>query len=392
MTIFTAEIDETSAICNLGNNWPQIWERLLAGKRAETHYNDISRLLPVNVKVAAIGGLKRSVEENPTGWGAASRLVHQVLSEMRRPEAGEEVAYFCGTNHGESDVITEIVGDVVAGSETPRTAKLFESLMQDPVTYHSIQQSGHSASGGCWLYSACTSGLHALALGYLHLKRLSDPKAAAVIVAADALSPLGVAGFRRLGAIATRGCVPFSLGSDGILIGEAAVAMRLSSASENASNPVVLGVGMTCDAAHPTRPEASGSFLLKAIENALSAAQIPLERVGGVIAHGTGTTANDEVESKVLSKLFSTVQPPVTSVKGMAGHCMGASGLLSVLCAVDALQKGLLPPVSVEPGERRGDIDVVFKYPREIDTNKALLVLGAGFGGNNVAVLLGNRT
>ncbi len=392
MMVFTAEIDETTAICNLGDDWQLVWDCLLAGKHAETDFSDISRLVPVKAKVAAIDNLSRFVEEDPIGWGAASRLAERVLSNVRQRRDGENVAYFCGTNHGESDVITEVIGDVVAGSETPRTTKLFESLMQDPVTYHSIEQSGHSAFGGCWMYSACTSGLHALALGYLHLKRLADPKASAVIIAADALSPLGVAGFRRLGAVARRGCVPFSTSSDGILIGEAAAAMRLFPATVNTANPVVLGVGMTCDAAHPTRPDASGRYLFKAIENALLAAQIPLDRIGGVIAHGTGTTANDEVECKVLSKLFAALQPPVTSIKGLTGHCMGASGLLNVLCAVSALQNGLLPPVSVEPHERLGDIDVVFKYPREIDTEKAILVLGAGFGGNNVAVLLGNRT
>jgi 3-oxoacyl-[acyl-carrier-protein] synthase II len=391
MTISVA-INEVSAICNLGDNWPQIWNSLLVGQRSESQHRDVSYLIPVNAQVAVIDGLKRSVEaDSPTGWGAASRLVQHVLLEPSLCKAGENVAYFCGTNHGESDVITEIVSDVIGKSETLRTARLFGSLMRDPLPCYSIQQSTHSASSGIWIYSACTSGLHALALGFLHLQRLRKPNASAVIVAADALSALGVAGFKRAGAIAAQGCVPFSLASDGLLVGEGAAAVRLSACMDNRHDLAVLGIGMSCDSAHPTRPMESGCYLSKAIERALSSARIPRKNIGAVITHGTGTPANDDVEVRVLSSLFSSCRPPVTSIKGLTGHCMGASGLLNVLCAISALHTGLLPPISNQPSVFRGDIDFVFTSPRQIDRDKAILVLGSGFGGNNVAVVIGTN-
>jgi 3-oxoacyl-(acyl-carrier-protein) synthase len=373
------------AICNLGSSWDDIWRRMLAGEQRLVPCSQLSMPVAVDAVVAAIDGLDRQVGEHPMGVGSGYRLAVEVLRRVTgRGDHGLTV--FGATNHGESDALTELVALSQNGPAEPRAQRLFAALGHDVMQRHAPTAAGLAANHSTWVYSACSSGLHALGLALARMKAVKNPIGDAVIVAADALSALGVAGFFRAGAFGRRGCAPFDRSSDGLLVGEGAVAVRLAG-SCSGQGIAVLGLGMTCDAAHPTQPDPRAAQLERAILKAFGQAGVGPEDVGLVVAHGTGTSGNDHAEAAALRRVFGENGVPVTSVKGMIGHCMGAAGLFNVLAAERALREGLAP--AAHPSrEPLGGLDLIVGQPRRVDRAKAALVLAAGFGGNNVAAVL----
>ncbi|MGV3721424.1 MAG: 3-oxoacyl-ACP synthase, partial [Actinomycetota bacterium] len=206
-----------------------------------------------------------------------------------------------------------------------------------------------------------------------------------LVASGDALSPSGIAGFFRLGATGIRSAEPFHQSAPGMTVSEGAVALRLSS-HQGADGPALLGTGISSDAGHPTHPDPSGVWLEQAISDALRAARTDPADVAGVIAHGTGTTANDSIEAGVIGRIFGEAIP-VTSIKGALGHIMGAAGLLNLAVACEAWATGVLPPTlgngPTWPGAN------VAPAERNLRRRRPLLALASGFGGNNVAALIG---
>jgi 3-oxoacyl-(acyl-carrier-protein) synthase len=147
---------------------------------------------------------------------------------------------------------------------------------------------------------------------------------------------------------------------------------------------------MSCDAGHPTDPDPSGVWLERAIRDALARANLAPPGIAGVVAHGTGTRKNDSVEAEVYRRVFDDMVPPVTSVKGTLGHIMGAAGLLNIAVAVEAVRDGRLPPTAGK-GDPIAGLDIVFDAGgRNLPKKGPVLTVACGFGGNNVALIVGH--
>ena len=102
--------------------------------------------------------------------------------------------------------------------------------------------------------------------------------------------------------------------------------------------------------------------------------------------HGTGTPANDQVESLVMRELFGARRVPISSIKSMLGHCMGAASALEAVACVETLLSGLYPPtIHYEEPDPECDVDVVANQPR---AGKADVVLNnsLAFGGYDAVV------
>lgn len=349
------EIRGLGAVTPLGATWPDTWAALLAGRRSLSD-PPFDPALGLSVAVSAIEGLERGWDVD--GRGPTARLMRGTAAEAAGEGWSPDIAW-AATNHGE--------GDLVA---TPAPGA------------QALTSERFGAGVAHWLGSACTSGLHALWFAWLQAS--ADPSA--LVVAGDALSATGVAGFLGAGASGGEGCAPLRQGSAGMRVGEGAVALALGRAGA-AQRAAILGMAATCDAGHPTHPDPSGVWLEQAIRDALGQAGVLAHEVSAVIAHGTGTRANDTAETLALTRVFGEAVTPIASVKGALGHIMGAAGLLNVAVAAEVCRSGRLPP-TLGVGQAYSELPVCGEAST-VPPRRPVLALASGFGGNNVAVVVG---
>jgi 3-oxoacyl-[acyl-carrier-protein] synthase II len=369
---FAPTFASAGAVCALGRDWGSIWTRLLAGSVSTVPFREVDPRFGLDVPVAAVADLERTVATD--GAGAAARLATMALRQIG-PANGCRI--YGASNHGESD----LVAGLLIGGERLDGAARWEALFFDPVA----RACGERVQ---WVYGACSAGIHALAAA---LQDGCEDGGDVIVVAADALSLIEVIGFRRLGAVSQRGCRPFHRSRDGLLIGEGAVAIRLRTNGDAGTTPDVrlLGVGMSCDAAHATDPDPTGRWLGEAIDGALERARLGPSQIAAIICHGTGTRKNDDAEAATIAARWPSGNVPVTSVKGQIGHTMGPAGLFNLLVAVEACRSGVLPPTASDGGETLDKIDLVRFRPRQIVPNGNVLAISSGFGGTNGACIVG---
>ncbi len=209
----------------------------------------------------------------------------------------------------------------------------------------------------------------------------------------DSFSRITFTGFARLGAIATEKCQPFDRNRSGMVPGEGAAVLVLEAESHARQRGAriyaeIVGYGLTCDAHHMTGPDGHGAT--RAMRKALADAGLEPGEIDYVSAHGTGTPANDSTESAALHRVFgdSVHSLPVSSIKSMLGHTMGAaSAVEAAICAL-AIQRGRIPPtINFEEPDPECDIDCVPNEAREVEVKVAMNNAYA-FGGNNASLIL----
>ncbi|MCJ1701775.1 beta-ketoacyl-[acyl-carrier-protein] synthase family protein [Rathayibacter festucae] len=248
------------------------------------------------------------------------------------------------------------------------------------------------------LATTCASGADAIGTGAALLRAGSADLVLAGGCEAT-LSPVTLAAFARLGALSTRSgdpslaSRPFDADRDGFVMGEGAAFVVLERESDARARGArihgeVLGYAAGSDAHHLSMPHPEGDGAVRVMTAALRDAGVDSGDVGHVNAHGTSTRLNDAVESRALGRIFGDGVPPVTAVKGVTGHLLGASGALEAVVAMLAARRGLVPPVA---NHERTDpaiaLDVVAGEPRTIRPAPALST-SFGFGGHNAALVL----
>jgi len=235
--------------------------------------------------------------------------------------------------------------------------------------------------------NACVSGLVAIFQGARLIQRGAAD--AVMIVGVDHLSAFVVGGFTSLKAIDPDGCQPFDQNRRGLSPGEAGAALILvrDDLAPKAS-VIVRGWGSSNDANHMTGPSRDGAGLALAIHAALQMAQLEASQVDYVNAHGTGTPYNDAMESAALRKVFGATIPPVSGLKGMLGHTLGAAGIVEVIACLIAMQKQFLPGTRRLQTVADGFPNSLVKEPRPATQLNRVLKLNTGFGGVNGALIL----
>jgi 3-oxoacyl-[acyl-carrier-protein] synthase II len=146
---------------------------------------------------------------------------------------------------------------------------------------------------------------------------------------------------------------------------------------------------MTCDASHVTAPDHDG--IVRAIRDAHTRARITPEAVDLLLAHGTGTLLNDETEAGALMTVFGERlrSVPVTAIKSMTGHTSGASALVGIVSAIEAMRQRRIPPTTnlQTPIAKAAGCDFVTGSVRHAQPTIAQ-VNAFGFGGVNGVVIL----
>ncbi len=212
----------------------------------------------------------------------------------------------------------------------------------------------------------------------------------------DTMSELTWAGFGVLRNVSTDYPRPFDKNRKGMVLGEGVGILVLESYEHcvNRGGPIlaeVCGYGMSSDAYHMTAPDITGKGPAMAIDLALKDSGINHNLINYINAHGTGTLHNDAIETHAIKRVFGdyAYKIPVTSIKSMIGHTLGASGALSIIASIASIQNHILAPtINYETPDPKCDLDYVPNTSRKMDVNYAL-INNFGFGGNNCSVIIG---
>ena len=242
--------------------------------------------------------------------------------------------------------------------------------------------------------TACSSS--ATAIGWGADLVATGRLAAVVCGGSDTLSILTFAGFNSLRVVDPEPCSPFSLGRQGISLGEGAaflVLEREAAARQRGARiyGYLRGYAVAGEAHHMTAPDPTGSVAARVMAEALHNAGARPEEVGWVNAHGTGTPLNDTVESTVMKLVFGERAPrvPLVSVKAHTGHCLGAAGAIEAVATVIALEDGFIPQTLHFRGrDPECDLDYCHDGPRP-STAELALSNSFAFGGNITTLAIG---
>lgn len=293
-----------------------------------------------------------------------------------------------GTTDGESQVIDQLTEQAVRGSYAAIDTALIRQVPSHHISF-AVARAFGLRGGAITIPTACSAGNYAIGYAYDCIG-LGDNDVM-LCGGADSVCRKTFAGFFRLGTIAPHVCQPFDRNRKGILTGEGAGVLLLESLDSAMARGAriyaeVLGYGLTCDADHMVAPNRDS--IVRCMRLAHSNAGVDAHQIDYICAHGTGTIANDITESGAIEEVFGlNRKPPVSSIKSMVGHTMGAaSALASVACAV-AIDSGFLPPTinHVETDERC-PLDCVPNHSRPA----ALRIVqnnGFAFGGNNAITI-----
>jgi 3-oxoacyl-[acyl-carrier-protein] synthase II len=239
--------------------------------------------------------------------------------------------------------------------------------------------------------TACAAGNYAIGYGYDLIR--FDRADIVIAGASDPFSRISFTGFNQFSAVAPEKCRPFDKDRKGMMVAEGAGILILESleGALKRNAPVyaeILGYGVSCDAYHMTTSSVDG--LSACMNKALHEAGTTIDEVDYISAHGTGTPTNDKNECAAIKKTFGSryQKVPVSSIKSMLGHAMGAaSALESIACAL-VVRNDIIPPtINLETPDPECDIDCVPNEARKQIVNIALNNSYA-FGGNNASLVM----
>ena len=241
--------------------------------------------------------------------------------------------------------------------------------------------------------TACSSS--ATAIGYA-LDLIRDGRAEVLIAGgSEPMSRITYAAFNALQAVDPEYCRPFDKHRQGLSLGEGAGMMVLESLDHALERRAriyaeVAGYGISCDAHHMTAPDPDAAGAARSMQAALEDSGLPASAIDYINAHGTGTPANDQMETKAIKMVFESraYAIPVSSTKAMTGHTLGAAGAIEAVATALSIYHRFVPPtIHLTESDPDCDLDYVTGTARGMEIKRALSNSFA-FGGNNTTLIL----
>lgn len=386
-------------LCALGSDVASIWTAMRAGRSA---IGELTTPLIRDAK-SRIGAEIKALPE----WNVDRRkLVAIDRFALLAAMAADEALRSAGLSPREtidSDRIGAVIGTGIFGAEAAdenyfgllKEGKTRANVFTVPRIMPSAPAGQvsmiHGLRGPVFgVTSACASSNHAFAAAADQI-RLGR---ADIMLAGGTDAPLvfGVMkGWEALRALARETCRPFSNDRDGLVLGEGSGVLVLESYEHaRARGATILaefaGAGMSADASDIVSPTVEGPAA--AIRACLVDAGLSANDIDYVNAHGTGTKANDQIETAAIKAVFGghSDQLSVSSTKSMHAHCMGASGAVEAIACIMAIREGVVPPTANyrEP-DPDCDLDVTPNIAKE-RLIRAALSNAFAFGGTNAVV------
>jgi 3-oxoacyl-[acyl-carrier-protein] synthase II len=245
--------------------------------------------------------------------------------------------------------------------------------------------------------TACAAGNYAI--GYAYDLITSGEIDIAIAGGSDPLSKIAFTGFNRLLATTPDKCRPFDLNRNGMAVAEGAGMLVIESLDHALRRGAhvsaeILGYGLGCDAFKMTIPDPTGSGGIVALRRALSNAKITPAHLDYICAHGTGTGENDKSETVIAKTVLGNAAPdiPMSSLKSMIGHTMGAASAIEAIACILMIQHNIvLPTINYETPDPDCDLDYVPNTARE----KELSIVASNayaFAGNTSSIIFGRYT
>ena len=249
------------------------------------------------------------------------------------------------------------------------------------------------------IVTACTTGTHNIGLA---ANMISNDQADIMLVggAEMATSPVGLGGFCAARALSTRNdeperaSRPWDKDRDGFVLSDGAGVMVIEEMEHAKARGAriyaeLVGFGMSGDAYHMTAPSEGGEGAARCMQNALKSADMSINDIDYINAHGTSTIAGDVAESEAIKQVFGAeaYNLCVSSTKSMIGHLLGASGAAEAIVSVLTLHDQVITPtINLDDPEDGCDLDYVPHEAREQTVN-AVLTNSFGFGGTNGSLI-----
>lgn len=321
---------------------------------------------------------------------AAARMAVEDAGLPAEALRGPRTSVVLGTTMGEADVLGELDHDWIHKGEGGVRRSFIPKYGSTLLPIHVARALG--AEGAVLtLPAACAAGNYAIGLA---TDLLRAGRADVIVTgAAELLQELQYSGFVRLAAMAPAKCQPFDLNRQGLILGEGAGILVLETEAHAVKRGAKLlaevgGHGMTCDAYHITRPHPEAAGSIGAMRQAIERSGLRPDDIDFVNAHGTGTRHNDAAEAKVMKNVFGERRVPISSMKSMLGHCMGAASALEAIGCVLTLEEGIYPPtIGYETPDPECDVDVVANQARS-GAHDVVLNNSLAFGGYNSVTCL----
>jgi 3-oxoacyl-[acyl-carrier-protein] synthase II len=257
------------------------------------------------------------------------------IGSLDRKRAGVSM----GTTSGEPREV-ERFDDSYVSKDLDRIGPEFISLYPCHVIAAHVASELNFAGSNTMIPTACAAGNYAIA----HAIEVLRAGRADLMVAggSDAFSRITFTGFAKLGAVAPEICQPFDRLRKGMIPGEGAGVLVLEPLARARKRGAriyaeVAGYGLSCDAHHMTAAHPRGDGAARAMRQALADSATNPEEVSYISAHGTGTATNDRLETIAVKQVFkdAAYRTPISSIKSMLGHTMGAASAIEAgVCAL----------------------------------------------------------
>jgi 3-oxoacyl-[acyl-carrier-protein] synthase II len=244
--------------------------------------------------------------------------------------------------------------------------------------------------------TACASGVQSIGEGAEMIRR----GWADVMLTGGTDAPIlriSILGFNAMGALAQRNdataCRPFDATRDGTVLAEGSAVVILEERAHAQQRGAqiyaeVLGHATNLDTNNIVEPDMTGQSAARTMRAAIERSGLQPRDISYIHAHGTATKANDAAESRGINIVFGEKAPPVSSIKSMTGHTLGAAGSIGVAVSARASTDGWIPPTTnyatADPG---CNLDYVPNMARQMAVN-AVLINAFGFGGQNACIVI----
>ncbi len=400
-----------SVITALGSEINEFWERLCAGKSG---VGRLGRFDCSDFKVNFGGEVKDFRPEehfdskeakrldrfSQFALAAAQKAIRQSGIDFKAVHDPYRCGVIIGSGIGGLNEIEEQHAKLFDRGPSRVSPFMIPKLMVNAASGNISVQFGLKGPSSA-VATACASASNAIGDAF----RLIQHDVADVLVAGGseaAITPMGLSGFARMGALSTRNdspesaSRPFDRDRDGFVLAEGAGVVVLEEFEHAKKRGAqifgeVLGYGMSSDGSHMTAPDPEGAGAARAMSLSLKDARLSVAEIEYINAHGTSTPLGDKAETNAIKRVFEAESKRVcvSSTKSQLGHLLGASGGVEFVVAVLSLLHQVIPPtINLENPDPDCDLDYVPNKAREVRINR-VMSNSFGFGGHNACLVVG---
>lgn len=315
----------------------------------------------------------------------ALKAINDAGLDMLQIDAAR-IAIVIGTTMGEIETEERLTRQRCSG-------ETYDNAMLAQYPTYNIVNGLRELIGGMYCYvlpAACAAGNYAVSVA----KKLLEWNYVdiAIVGGVDVFSLVAFSGFQRLLSLTPDVCRPFDKNRRGLVLGEGCgivILEREGERQKQKSYGKILGTGLASNAYHMTAPHIHGDAEMSVMRLAMEEAGLDVKDIDYISAHGTGTKLNDKTEIKAVKRLFQEEVPPISSIKSMIGHSMGAASILELIASLLMIKHGtILPTINHNTLDEECDVDIVANQSVKKQLNYVLSNSYA-FGGQTSSILIG---